>query len=145
MSLVFSGVSFAYPGSDPLFSDITFTVRPGERVALVGPNGSGKTTLLRIAAGLQPAAGSVSCPAARWYLPQNALCQPGEPVAELLGVARKLAALHAIESGRGTEADFSALDDDWGVGERLDAVRGRWGIASIPLDRPFRTLSGGER
>ena len=66
MSLVFSGVSFAYPGSDPLFSDITFTVRPGERVALVGPNGSGKTTLLRIAAGLQPAAGSVSCPAARW-------------------------------------------------------------------------------
>lgn len=51
----------------------------------------------------------------------------------------------AIESGRGTEADFSALDDDWGVGERLDAVRGRWGIASIPLDRPFRTLSGGER
>lgn len=145
MSLVFSGVSFAYPGSDPLFSDITFTVRPSERVALVGPNGSGKTTLLRIAAGLQPAAGSVSCPAARWYLPQNALCQPGEPVAELLGVARKLAALHAIESGRGTEADFSALDDDWGVGERLDAVRGRWGIASIPLDRPFRTLSGGER
>lgn len=94
MSLVFSGVSFAYPGSEPLFSDITFTVRPGERVALVGPNGSGKTTLLRIAAGLQPAAGSVSCPAARWYLPQNALCQPGEPVAELLGVARKLAALH---------------------------------------------------
>ena len=35
MSLVFSGVSFAYPGSEPLFSDITFTVRPGERVALV--------------------------------------------------------------------------------------------------------------
>lgn len=145
MSLIFSGVSFAYPDSEPLFSDITFTVRPGERVALVGPNGSGKTTLLRIAAGLQSAAGSVSCPEDRWYLPQNALCRPDESVAELLGAARKLSALHAIEAGNGTESDFSVLDDDWGIEERLAAVRERWGIGSISLDRQSCTLSGGER
>lgn len=65
MSLILSEVSFAYPDSEPLFSDITFSVRSGERVALVGPNGSGKTTLLRIAAGLLPAAGTVDCPADR--------------------------------------------------------------------------------
>lgn len=40
---------------------VTFTVGPGERVALMGPSGSGKTTVLRAIAGLDPfAAGMVS-------------------------------------------------------------------------------------
>jgi ATP-binding cassette subfamily F protein 3 len=36
----------------PLFTDIGFELRAGERVGLVGPNGAGKTTLLRLLAGL---------------------------------------------------------------------------------------------
>jgi lipopolysaccharide transport system ATP-binding protein len=40
--------------------DLTFTIRPGERVALVGGNGAGKTTLLRTLAGIyEPVAGRV--------------------------------------------------------------------------------------
>ena len=41
-----------------ILKDITFSLKPGERVGLIGPNGSGKTTLLRTIAGLlEPRAG----------------------------------------------------------------------------------------
>ena len=38
-------------GPEPVLDGVTFEVRPGDRIGLVGPNGSGKTTLLRIIAG----------------------------------------------------------------------------------------------
>ena len=42
-------VSFAYPGTDrPVLSDVSFSLRPGETVALVGLNGAGKTTLIKL-------------------------------------------------------------------------------------------------
>ena len=45
----FEGVSFTYPGgSSPALSDVSFTLEPGERLALVGENGAGKTTLVKL-------------------------------------------------------------------------------------------------
>ena len=38
-------------GDTPVLSGVSFEVRPGDRIGLVGPNGTGKTTLLRILAG----------------------------------------------------------------------------------------------
>ena len=44
----FDRVSFAYDGDSPVLHDISFVVRPGEMVALVGLTGAGKTTLVNL-------------------------------------------------------------------------------------------------
>ncbi len=49
-----AGVSHTLPDGRVLFSDVSFRVGEGARVALVGPNGAGKTTLLRMVAGDLP-------------------------------------------------------------------------------------------
>lgn len=57
----FRNVSFAYPGSEiESLRDISFRIKPGERIAILGKVGSGKSTLQKLAMGLyQPTEGSV--------------------------------------------------------------------------------------
>jgi ATP-binding cassette, subfamily B, bacterial len=44
----FRHVSFAYPGSEPVLQDISFHVKPGQTVAIVGQTGAGKTSLVKL-------------------------------------------------------------------------------------------------
>ena len=45
----FENVSFGYPGGEhPVLEGVTFELRPGETVAVIGGTGSGKTTLLNL-------------------------------------------------------------------------------------------------
>ncbi len=46
--------AFAYRGGPRLFSGLSFTLSPGEILAVLGPNGAGKTTLLRAVTGMLP-------------------------------------------------------------------------------------------
>jgi ATP-binding cassette subfamily C protein CydC len=47
-ALRFERVTFAYDGQPPVIQDLAFSVRPGERIAIVSPSGSGKSTVLRL-------------------------------------------------------------------------------------------------
>jgi ATP-binding cassette, subfamily C, bacterial LapB len=57
----FKNVSFKYPGSDELaLNRISFRIRPGEHVGLIGRMGSGKTTINKLILGLyQPTEGAI--------------------------------------------------------------------------------------
>ncbi|TWH31348.1 MULTISPECIES: ABC transporter ATP-binding protein [unclassified Aminobacter] len=50
--LVVEDVSFAYPGSPPLFEHLSLRAGAGEIIAVVGRNGAGKSTFLRLLNGL---------------------------------------------------------------------------------------------
>ena len=57
----FKDVTFSYPGAEmPSLVDVSFKIKPGEKVAILGRVGSGKSTLQKLAMGLfQPSEGAV--------------------------------------------------------------------------------------
>ncbi|MDY6804128.1 MAG: ABC transporter ATP-binding protein [Cyanobacteriota bacterium] len=46
--IIFDNVSFAYKPDEYVIKNLNFTIKPGEKVALVGPTGAGKTSLIRL-------------------------------------------------------------------------------------------------
>ncbi|MFZ2166061.1 MAG: ATP-binding cassette domain-containing protein, partial [Propionibacteriaceae bacterium] len=72
-SLTLTNVSAGWPGQSPLMTGFNLDIRPGERVALVGPSGVGKTTLAATILGLIPArAGTIDVRGRLGYLAQDA-------------------------------------------------------------------------
>lgn len=60
MLVEISKMSFSY-GNEYVLKDITFNIKEGDFVAIIGPNGSGKTTLIKLILGiLKPDAGKVN-------------------------------------------------------------------------------------
>ena len=137
-------VSYAWPDGSVALSDVSGAFGAG-RTGLVGRNGSGKSTLLRLIAGeLTPSAGDVAAIGDVAYLPQRLTLDVARPVAELLGVARPLTALRAIEAGDPDPAHFDAVGNDWDIEARSHAALAEAGLQPEMLDRRVGELSGGE-
>ena len=152
-------------GADEVLSDVSFILRPRDRVALVGRNGAGKTTLLRMLAGeLAPDRGEIAIPSGtRLALhdqrpPLTTATTLGEYVgagaAEASRLEEELRALEArmAEGDAGPkvlgryEAAQRRFERAGGYGwrARLEAVARGLGFTPSDLDRPLRSFSGGE-
>jgi ATPase subunit of ABC transporter with duplicated ATPase domains len=161
-----SGLAYAHPGGDLLFSEVSFRVSPGHHVGLVGRNGVGKSTLLKVLAGVLTAdEGDAAVGGLSLYMPQDVGVGDGQrTVRELLlslaphavrlageSILRLEAELNAGDSSAGMKlggaiADWSALGG-YELEGQWDASCRRIMRASFAelADRPAQTLSGGER
>ena len=125
---------FKIPGQKPIevLKGVSFSVREGEKVAIVGRSGAGKSTLLNILGGLlKPTSGTVSRPKNFGFVFQSYHLMPELTVLEnvlLPTMARRAAAL-ATRAASGARA--RDLLEKVGLGKRLD---------HLPAE-----LSGGER
>ncbi|WP_432005978.1 ribosomal protection-like ABC-F family protein [Streptomyces parvus] len=168
--LAMKDVSKAY-GDRSVLDQVTLTVRPGEKTAVIGENGSGKSTLLRLLAGAEaPDTGEVTVrfPGGTGYLAQTLDLDPAATVqdavdaalAELRDLEHRIRAAEAGLSERKpgdpepTDAELAAYGDlltayedrdGYRADARTEAALHGLGLAHLTRDRPLGTLSGGEQ
>ena len=141
-SLQFDKVSFCYSPDTPILNGISFDIKQGEAIGVVGPSGSGKSTLVQLLLGIRtPTSGSITADGtdlmeidrSSWaskvaFVPQDATLITGT-VAENIAFYRP-----GISEQQMTEAARSAhvLDDiqklphgfDTDLGERAQQLSG---------------------
>jgi len=144
--LILQNITYTLPNRDLLFSNISLTLNPQDKIALIGKNGVGKSTLLRlINCEVFPIEGKLHLEAHPYYLPQVYGQFNHLTIAEALGVKERLAAFHAILAGDGSEENYAMLDDDWTIEERCEAALNYWQLTDLQLDQKLETLSGGQK
>ncbi len=152
-------------GGKTVVQGLTFTMRAGEKVGVVGRNGAGKTSTLKVLAGeAPPLSGSVSHSGALGYLRQDPRQHRADD--EATGLEHILAARDLVEMSRRLEklrlkleesaeekdvSRFSRLEDEYGSAGGYIAesearrITAGLGLARDRLELPVGALSGGER
>ena len=163
-----SGVGFVLPDGRELFSDVSFRVGEGAKVALVGPNGAGKTTLLRMIAGDTPTPiGSVARSGGLGVMRQfigmigddrtlddlalSLVAPPLRAAGALLAAAH--AALEGKPDAEKAQLAYANAIAGWGEAGGYD-VEVLFDVVAVAIlgkpweevrHRPVRTLSGGQQ
>ncbi|KMS73070.1 ABC transporter ATP-binding protein [Streptomyces viridochromogenes] len=151
-------------GTRIVLDQVSFTVRPGEKAAVIGENGSGKSTLLRLLAAAEvPDAGEVTVgfPGGTGHLAQTLDLDPDRTVRDAIDLA--LTELRDMERrirtaeerlGEASKDELAAYGElltayeDRGGYEadaRVDAALHGLGLAGVTRDRVLGSLSGGEQ
>ena len=145
VAIEFDKVNFAYDPETPILTNISFTVKTGNRIALVGPSGSGKSTILSLIE--------------RFYDPQSGTIRLGGHDIRALDRAELRAAIGYVEQDApvlagsirdnlvlgapdATDADCIAVLDEVNLANIVE--RDERGIHS-PVGEGGVLLSGGER
>ena len=145
-----------------LFTDVTFSVNPDDRIGLIGPNGCGKTTLLRLITGAEsPTSGTVSyAPDLRiGYLAQGFEPDPQATVDSIIKTA--VGSIDALEADLLHLAQALAENPgDTAVQQQYDAILARLsradtgraaqiikalGLDAVDPNLPAGLLSGGQK
>jgi D-methionine transport system ATP-binding protein len=128
-------------GLDPLLTDISFTVNPGDRLGIEGPSGAGKSTLLRLLNRLQERSGGhiiyQNQPLESYPVPhlrRQIMLVPQEP--KLLDMTVEASLLYALQLGKIPPRDAK---------RRVTEACDFWHIPPDWLDRNELTLSVGQR
>lgn len=165
--LVVEKVSHGF-GSRTILEDVSFRIRKGEHIALVGPNGEGKSSFLNIITmKLMPDAGSI-----KWsnrvtvgYLDQHTVLEKGNTIRdilrgafnnmyelekEMLEIYDKMAEATEEEMEKYMEdtADIQTMLEHSGfytIDAKIQEVANGLGLGDIGLDKDVADLSGGQR
>jgi ATP-binding cassette subfamily F protein 3 len=111
----------------PLFTDLSFQLKRGQRLGIVGANGSGKTTLLRILLGDEK--------------PDSGTVRRGH----LVDVGYYDQQLQSLDDNEEVlRAGWPAHDPDW-TEQHMRDLLARYGISGPQIEQRVGSLSGGER
>ena len=145
-ALEFENVTFAYAGSsEPSLSDISFSVKKGQTVGIIGGTGSGKSTLVNLIARFYDATqGTVRIDG------QDIRSYSQQDLREKIGVVPQRAALFKgtirenMKWGRDDATD-AEIWDALTTAQAREIVEGKDGQLDFKLEQNGRNLSGGQK